>query len=441
MFDPTTLIAVVILLGVVILVHEWGHFIAAKSFGVRVNVFSIGFGKRLWGWKRGNTDYRLSVLPLGGYVKMAGDNPMEDRAGAPDEFLSKPRWQRAIIAVAGPAMNVVLAVVLLIAVFALVGLPVPKYFQSQVEIVGFPKDSPARTSGLAAGDRVVEIAGIQNPTWEQALNALVSAPAGSTVQVRVERGGEVIALPLDVPDAGRAAFVLGYSPRAAVVEDVGSGSPASKGGLRSGDRIVSVDGAPIRVWEEFTEKVLGSEGRSLSLVVARNGEQRTLEVQPAPAYTESGAIYRVGVTNRIDVFYRPVAFSQAVTESVDTTWFVCRQVVQVVGGLLRGRVSIRELGGVVEIAAQSGRAAREGWLTFVNLMVLISLNLAILNLLPIPILDGGHLLMLAIEGIRGRDLSLRVKERFVQVGFVFLMVLFAVVMYNDILKRLPKFLP
>ncbi|MGH9789591.1 MAG: site-2 protease family protein, partial [Candidatus Acidiferrales bacterium] len=198
---------------------------------------------------------------------------------------------------------------------------------------------------------------------------------------------------------------------------------------------------PIRVWEEFTEKVLGSEGRSLSLVVARNGEQRTLEVQPAPAYTESGAIYRVGVTNRIDVFYRPVAFSQAVTESVDTTWFVCRQVVQVVGGLLRGRVSIRELGGVVEIAAQSGRAAREGWLTFVNLMVLISLNLAILNLLPIPILDGGHLLMLAIEGIRGRDLSLRVKERFVQVGFVFLMVIFAVVMYNDILKRLPKFLP
>ncbi|MGH9817414.1 MAG: site-2 protease family protein, partial [Candidatus Acidiferrales bacterium] len=181
MFDPTTLIAVVILLGVVILVHEWGHFVAAKSFGVRVNVFSIGFGKRLWGWKRGGTDYRLSVLPLGGYVKMAGDNPMEDRAGAPDEFLSKPRWQRAIIAVAGPAMNVVLAVALLIAVFALVGIPVPKYFQSQVEVVGFPKDSPARTSGLMAGDRVVEIAGIQNPTWEQALNALVSAPAGSTV--------------------------------------------------------------------------------------------------------------------------------------------------------------------------------------------------------------------------------------------------------------------
>ncbi len=440
MFDPTTLIAVVILLGVVILVHEWGHFIAAKSFGVRVNVFSIGFGKRLWGWKRGDTDYRLSVLPLGGYVKMAGDNPMEDRAGAPDEFLSKPRWQRAIIAVAGPVMNVVLAVVLLIAVFALVGIPVPKYFQSQVEIVGFAKDGPARASGLVAGDRVVEIARIQNPTWEQALSALTKQ-AGSTVPVRVERGGEVIALPLDVPEAGRAASALGYSPRAAVVEDVGSGSPASKGGLRSGDHIVSVDGAPIRVWEEFTEKVLGSEGRPLSLVVERNGEKVSLEVQPAPAYTESGTIYRVGVSNRIDVFYRPVAVSQAVTESVETTWFVCRQVVQVVGGLLRGRVSIRELGGVVEIAAQSGRAAREGWLTFVNLMVLISLNLAILNLLPIPILDGGHLLMLAIEGIRRRDLSLRVKERFVQVGFIFLMVIFAVVMYNDILKRLPKFLP
>ncbi|MGH9794469.1 MAG: RIP metalloprotease RseP [Candidatus Acidiferrales bacterium] len=440
MFDPTTLIAVVILLGVVILVHEWGHFIAAKSFGVRVNVFSIGFGKRLWGWKRGDTDYRLSALPLGGYVKMAGDNPMEDRAGAPDEFLSKPRWQRAIIAVAGPVMNVVLAVVLLIAVFALVGIPVPQYFQSQVEIVGFAKDSPARASGLVAGDRVVEIAGIQNPTWEQALNAL-TRQAGSTAPVRVERGGEVIALPLTVPEAGRAASALGYAPRAAVVEDVGSGSPASKGGLRSGDHIVSVDGAPIRVWEEFTEKVLGSEGRPLSLVVDRNGEKVSLEVQPAPTYTESGTIYRVGVSNRIDVFYRPVAFSQAVTESVETTWFVCRQVVQVVGGLLRGRVSIRELGGVVEIAAQSGRAAREGWLTFVNLMVLISLNLAILNLLPIPILDGGHLLMLAIEGIRRRDLSLRVKERFVQVGFIFLMVIFAVVMYNDILKRLPKFLP
>ena len=136
-----TILAFVVLLGVLILVHEWGHFVVAKGFGVRVDIFSIGFGPRIWGWKRGATDYRLSILPLGGYVKMAGDNPIEERTGAPDEFLSKPRWQRAIIALAGPTMNIVLAVVLLAAVFSLVGIPFSKYLNHPVEIVGFAPDA------------------------------------------------------------------------------------------------------------------------------------------------------------------------------------------------------------------------------------------------------------------------------------------------------------
>src|SRR5712692_105346 len=196
----TDIVAVIIVLGMMILVHEWGHFMAARLFSVRVEVFSFGFGPRLWGRRRGATDYRLSALPLGGYVKMAGDNPAEERSGQPDEFLSKARWQRAIIAVAGPTMNVVMAVVLLTGVFLLVGAPYPAFMSRPVEVVAFHKKSVGANTGIQPGDRLVEIDGIKNPTWEQARQRLRETTPGSEIRLVLDRGGERISVSLNPPD-------------------------------------------------------------------------------------------------------------------------------------------------------------------------------------------------------------------------------------------------
>lgn len=433
-----TILAFVVLLGVLILVHEWGHFVVAKSFGVRVDVFSIGFGPRIWGWKRGHTDYRLSILPLGGYVKMAGDNPVEERTGAPDEFLSKPRWQRALIALAGPAMNIVLAIVLLIGVFSLVGIPFPKFLNQPVQIAGFGPEDQHVAKGLQPGDRVLEIGNLRNPTWEQAISAVQNAPAGEQIAAVVERGGETHSLVLTVHDPKNPWQLFGDDPQPAVIETVIEGNPASRAGMKQGDRVVSVNGTPVVSWEGFTRIIKASNGQMLTVVVERDGRQESLEIQPESGRTEDGTwAYLIGVQRRIEVDYRPVALPEATREALTGSWMIGTQIVRVVGGLLQGRISIRQLGGPIEIARQSGRAASEGLLRYIELMVIISLNLAVLNLLPIPILDGGHILLLAVEGTIRRDLSLRIKERFVQVGLVFLLMIFAVVMFNDVVKLLP----
>src|SRR5208282_3162101 len=163
------ILSAAVVLGIVILVHEWGHFVAGKLFGVRVVVFSFGYGPRVWGWKRGDTDYRLSALPLGGYVRMAGDNPVEDRTGERYEFLSRPRWQRVLIYLAGPAMNVVLALVIFVGIFTIKGVPSASYANKPVDVGGVPPHSSAESAGLQAGDRIVKIGDVGNPTWEQAI--------------------------------------------------------------------------------------------------------------------------------------------------------------------------------------------------------------------------------------------------------------------------------
>jgi len=433
-----TILAFVVLLGVLILVHEWGHFVVAKGFGVRVDIFSIGFGPRIWGWKRGATDYRLSILPLGGYVKMAGDNPIEERTGAPDEFLSKPRWQRAIIALAGPTMNIVLAVVLLAAVFSLVGIPFSKYLNHPVEIVGFAPDAQSGSKAFQPGDQLVEIGNLKNPTWEQAFRAVSNTPAGEELSVVVRRGEEIIPQVLVVRDPKRPSQILGDAPVPPIIETVLDRTPAARAGMKQGDHVLSVNGTQVASWEAFTRLIRGSSGEMVTIVVDRDGKETTLQVQPESGRSEDGSrTYVIGVRPYVEVDYRQVAFPTAVRESLAASWFISGQIGRVVLGLLQGGVSIRELGGPLEIARQSGRAASEGTLKYIELMVGISLNLAILNLLPIPILDGGHILMLAVEGSIRRDLSLRVKERFVQVGLVFLLMIFAVVMFNDVVKLLP----
>jgi regulator of sigma E protease len=456
------LLGVALVLGVMILVHEWGHFIAARIFGVRVDVFSIGFGPRLFGWKRGATDYRVSALPLGGYVRMAGQDPSEiDSAnstsipvkakdektqspalvrGAPDELMSKPRWQRALISFAGPFVNLIFPVLLLTVYFLTIGIPYPAYEDKPVQVTAVPANSPAAAAGLHSGDKVVALEGEQNPNWEQAEKVITKLTPNSKLSMEVEQAGSrrSISVPVEQKDLEQPERLLGLAPIRPVLEDVAPGLPAQRAGLKENDLIAAVDGQKIQWWGEFTERVRGSNGKPVALDVDRKGQPLHLVVTPQAATNDRGeTVYQIGVQVHEDTAYKRVAFPEGARYAGQVTVQKIKETAGIVGQLFSGRVSLKQLQGPVGISRAAGQAARKGPLAIISLMVLISVNLGILNLLPIPILDGGHILLLGIEGILRRDMSLAFKERFVQVGLVFLLVVFAIVMYNDVVRLLP----
>jgi regulator of sigma E protease len=475
------LIGVSLVLGVMILVHEWGHFIAARLFGVRVDVFSIGFGPRLFGWKSGNTDYRVSIIPLGGYVRMAGQDPTEidspnrnwagskssEQAGdnlspivkaaanasgqlamplgtsaptgAPDELMSKPRWQRAVISAAGPAVNLVFPILLLTVYFVAIGVPYPVFEDKPVVVTAVPATSPAATAGLRAGDKVVSLNGEQNPDWTAALKTVTSAEPNTKLSLEVEGGGDrrTLEIPVQQKEMEQPEMVLGFEPIRPVLEDVAPGMPAARAGLKESDLIRAVDGQGIQWWGQFTERVRGSGGKPLSLDVERKGQALHLVVTPQTGNNDRGeSVYQIGVLVHEDTAYKRVAFLEGVRFAGLKTFETIDDTLGVVGKLFSGRVSVKQLQSVVGISRAAGQAVHKGAQAVISLMVLISVNLGILNLLPIPILDGGNILLLGIEGGLRRDLSMAFKERFVQVGLVFLLVLFAIVMYNDLARLL-----
>jgi regulator of sigma E protease len=429
----TDVIAVSIVLGVMIFVHEWGHFIAAKFSGVRVEVFSLGFGTRLFGMKRGDTDYRVSALPFGGYVRMAGDNPVEERTGADYEFLSKPRWVRVLIACAGPAMNILLAFVIFWGIFWLAGIPTNVNFRQVATVAAVPEN--VLPDAAQTGDQIVEVNGTKTPTWEKVLTAFESVKSGDTVSLVVLRNGANQSLSVKTPDKFSAFQVVGYPPMSPLLDEVAIGSPAEKAGLRAGDLITSVNGKPVVVWNQLVDAVHQSNGKEMNLTVQRDGKSETLAVTPILSMdTEGQMVYQIGVAPKTQDEYERQPFLGSAKDAGVATVQVMKQITQVLGGLFTGKVSVRQLSGVVGIARVSGQAAKHGPLSFLEFMAAISLNLGLLNLLPIPILDGGHILLLAIEGSLRRDLSIGVKERFVQVGLVFLLGILGFVMYSDILK-------
>ena len=429
------LVTVTIVLGIMIFVHEWGHFMAAKLCGVRVDVFSLGFGPRLFGVKRGDTDYRLSALPFGGYVRMAGDNPLEERTGAGYEFLSRPRWQRAIIAIAGPLMNFLLALVILWGIFWRLGIPSPVYEHQAADIVAVPQSMPA--TGTQAGDRIVAVDGVSTPTWKKVYSEVEKAKPGSFVTLTVQRNNASQSITLTVPEH-LTSFdnLLGFASLPPVIAEVDGGTPADRAGLKPGDTIIAMNGKPVVTWQQLVDGVHSSGGHSIQFQIRRNGgEQLSLDITPMQGTDLDGQpVWQVGVLPNTDVDYERQSFVEASKDAAASTVSGIRQIGQVLVGLFSGKVSIRQLAGPVGIARISGEAAKRGLPTLLEFMAVISLNLGLLNLLPIPILDGGHILMLAIEGILRRDLSLAVKERFVQVGLVFLLGIFAFVIYSDILK-------
>ncbi|MGA2511796.1 MAG: RIP metalloprotease RseP [Candidatus Acidiferrales bacterium] len=429
------ILAGAVILGILVLLHEWGHFIAAKLCGVRVDVFSIGFGPRIWGVKRGDTDYRVSALPLGGYVRMAGDNPVEERSGAEYEFLSRPRWQRFLIAVAGPAVNIVTTFVIFWAMYAFVGMPFEPYVHQPADVAAVSQNAPS--TGVKPGDRIVELNGVATPTWEKAGAQMDKAQPGDMISAVVLRNGVRQTLALKVPNSSSAVdSVLGYPALAPVIDETSPGSPAEKAGLKAGDTILSVNGKAVITWPQLVDLVQSADGNPIHLVVRRDGKEMPLDITPIHTMNSDGQMaWMIGASRKAQQeSYEHQGVLESVKDAALETRICARLIGGIFTGLFSGRVSVHDLAGPVGIVQMSGQAAAGGLPTLLQWMAYISLDLGLLNLLPIPILDGGHVLMLAIEGTIRRDLSITFKERFVQVGLVFLLGLFAFVMYNDILR-------
>lgn len=439
-----TLIGIVLVLGVVILVHEWGHFIAARFFGVRVDVFSIGFGPRLFGYKHGDTDWRVSALPLGGYVRMAGQDMTEvdsgDKppTGAPDELLSKKRWQRAIISFAGPAVNLVFPLFLLTGYFIIKGQAYPKYTDQQLVVLGLPKDSPAAKAGLQPGDHITSLNGVGNPTWGTLESEFSKGVSDRTFQLTYERDGQSHSAELNTTGMTEPTLLFGYPPNRPLVGYVDKEKPAYRAGIRRDDVIESMNGQPLPNWQAMVSAIQKNAGAPAQVTVRRGSQTLNLAVSPMQGKNERGeAAWVIGISPGQEYSFRKVGFGEAIVSSVQMTIRGTVQVIDIVGKLITGKLAVKQLQSVVGIANEAGHAVQEGTYAVVTLMAALSLNLGILNLLPIPILDGGHILLLSMEGIRRRDFSLAFKERFIQVGLVFLLVLIAYVMYNDVVRMLP----
>ncbi|HUX68262.1 MAG TPA: RIP metalloprotease RseP [Terriglobales bacterium] len=439
-------LAVAVVLGVIVFVHELGHFLAAKAFGVRVETFSLGFGKRLFGLTVGGTDYRISLLPVGGYVKMAGENPMDQPSGRSDEFLSKPRWQRFIIAFAGPFMNAVLAVGLLIPVY-MREYPHNPVLDQPAVVAEVQPGSPAAQAGIQPQDRIVEIDGVAQPDWETVfLKTAVSVD--HAIGVTVERNGALIHTQLTPKsDGADNPPLVGVAPEQSTrFGAITAASPAARAGLRDGDLALRVNGAPVLDPGNLIEQIqavqpspagppLGTAGHAVRLDLERGGQALSLQVTPVLQENLGRRQWMIGAAFVSDTTFLKLPFSEALKHSLADNKQYSMVILDLVGKLVSHHASIQNLQGPVGIASVTGDAARaSSLLPLFSVTSLISLNLGILNLLPIPVLDGGMILFLFIESILRHEISLRIKERVYQAGFAFLLILMTVVVYNDIVR-------
>jgi regulator of sigma E protease len=422
-----------IMIGVMILIHELGHYWAARFFDVKVDTFSFGFGPRLFGFRKGETDFRFSLILLGGYVKMAGEQPGDEHAADPRSLQVKPRWQRLIILFAGPAMNIVLAVAVLTGLFM---VHFPKITPSTSSDIGYiVPGSAAAKVGLKDGDRIVEIGNTVNPTWED-ITLTEVASADHPLSVTVVRNGErkVFNLtPVLDPKTG-TGFAGWGEPSEIEVGGMRAGSPAAQAGLLPGDIILSVDGQPIHYVAKVHDIINGNGGKPVDVVFSRSGKTMNVHLTPARLENNGAQEWLIGVTLQPKVVFVSLPFPKALSESVRENAKSAAFIYRLLRGIVERRMSPKSVLGPIKIVQVSGEGAREGPIAYLGLMAALSLNLAVVNLLPIPILDGGTILMLLIEMFMRRDLSLQVKEAALRLGFVFIMALVAFVIYNDISK-------
>ncbi|MFB3915720.1 MAG: RIP metalloprotease RseP [Terriglobales bacterium] len=434
----TSAVSMILVLGFMIFIHELGHFIAAKSLAVRVEQFAIGFGKRLFGFKRGDTDYRVNVLPLGGYVKMAGENPGEQRTGDPGEFMSHPRWHRFIIAIAGPAMNILLAIGLLTGVY-MARYERPAFLDKAAVIGWVQPGSAADKAGIQPGDHIVRIDGIQNPRWEDVLPKVVLSP-DQPVSLAVQRGNEILDKSITPVPKGPEQFGSpGWVPdQPSVITDLEPGMPAAKAGLKVGDIIHAVNGVPVRSMPAIIQTIQANKDKPLDYTVLRDGKELHFNISAESAVSEDGeSMYRIGIRSDPTTVEK-LPFAKAVSKSLETNKKYSLLIFELVEKMVQRKVSMKQMEGPIGIAAATGEAARQpGWTPLLALTAMISLNLGIFNLFPIPILDGGVILLLFVEGLMRRDINQALKERIYQAAFVFLLLFAAVVIYNDLVKQLP----
>ena len=435
-----TILTMGIVLGFMILIHEFGHYAAAKLFKVRVEVFSIGFGKRLLGFKRGETDYRISALPLGGYVKMSGENPMDERTGDLGEFLSHPKWQRFIIAIAGPAMNVLLAFALWTGVF-MVHFEYPAVFDGPAVVGWILPNTPAANAGVQIGDKIVRVEDIPNPTWEQ-VSYKEALGTNQQIKFSIERNGVVSDMTLVPQPSGRNQMGdIGWVPKepAFIATMIEHGMPAEKAGMKVGDQILTVNGQQIPALAVLVDMLSHSKDQPLDIVIRRNGQDMSLRVTPvlSPGKTAGETRYRIGLASTPTKVVR-LPFPQAIQKSAVECKKNSLLILELLQKMVQNKISIKQVDGPIGIGSAVGSAAREkGWTPLLFVSAIISLNLGVFNLLPIPILDGGVILLLFIEGLMQREISLRIKERIYQAAFVFLVLFAVTVIYNDIVKQLP----
>jgi regulator of sigma E protease len=434
-----------VVLGVIIVLHELGHFLVAKFFGIKVEVFSVGFGPRLLGFRKGETDYRISAFPLGGYVKMAGETPTDTITGEAYEFLSKPKWQRFLVASAGPAMNILLAIGLIAGLY-MYGTDVPEFLIGQPVINVVEPTSPAEQAGVKPGDEIVSFDGKQKPDWQDVQNTIITSP-GRAIPIVIERNGKQMEFSITPQRKGREeAGDAGMFPfYRTIVQDVQANSPALAAGIQAGDEIIRVNGIDLRASGRTLQQTIQQiNDETFPITVLRGGKdgegvRTTKDLQVSPVLKDGRKMIGIGIQYpSVHIKLSPVA---AFEKSIQSNKENAVLIFQVIGRLLKREASVKQLDGPISIISYSGQAYQAGFVTLFTFMALISLNLGILNIMPIPILDGGVMLLLIIESLLGRDLSLRMKERIVQASVVFILMVMVIVLYNDVVKLLPPSQP
>ena len=430
-----TILAFLFVLGVLIFIHEFGHFIVARWHGVRVLTFSLGFGPKLLRLRRGDTEYCVSAIPLGGYVKLAGETVQDTRTGEPDEFLSKSKWVRFQVYLAGPVMNLLLAWVVLGAVLTRAA-DLPAYPTQPVIVGAVAPDSPAARAQLQIGDRIVSVNGRETPSWE-ALDIAVMPKAGRELTFAIDRGGQTLTIPMVPAATGKFEIgTLGISPviRPQIVT-VHPGTPAAHAGLRRLDVILAVDGARGLDQPEIVKRIRASGGRPLTFTVERADREEPTDIKVTPEGTEGA--YMIGATiYSYEVRSVDLGLIDAFKLSAQRNWESTKLIGITVRDLITREQPVKQLMGPVAIGQLAGGAAQLGWVALFELMAMLSLNLGLLNLLPVPVLDGGQIAILGVEGLFRRDLSVRVKERILLAGAALIVLLMVTVIYNDVARIL-----
>jgi regulator of sigma E protease len=435
----TNTLAFVFVLGVLVFVHELGHFLAAKRVGIRVLKFQLGFNPTVVSFRRGDTEYGIGALPLGGYVKMAGENPEDierDETGTvikkSDQFLSKTKWQRFQVLIMGPVMNILLAV-FLTALLLYQGVEKLAY-EDQPPIVGVvTPGSVASKADIRPGDRLLAVSGHRVNTWEQFLIDVGSKP-NREIELTLQRGGTELTRRVTPGVIGQSRFEIGdigVLPNAHPhVRLLTPGSAAEKAGILAGDVVLAVDGQPITFSYNLKEAIAKHPEQQITLTILRNGVTQTILATPAKNGNEG--LLGIGIGD--DTVKIKPGVGQAIQLSVERNVEYGRLIIQTLWGLVTRETSPKQLMGPLAIAQLSGESAQLGWIALFTLMASISLNLGLLNLMPIPVLDGGHIFIMALEGLARRDFSMRVKEKMLLAGFVLILMLMVTVIYNDLTR-------